>query len=959
MLQSLETQPFDPTIGFASAKRTYLRQEDGEYENREEMAARVAAGNVLLDKSNRDDFQQLKEEVKELQSQLLSGKREAILDGRIEVQYPDVAKEMVRVFDATRTGRALHAGRHLQHSDTELHNRVQELVTNCSTAALRAQVLYLLLNGSGCASLYDNDTITTDWSKQPDLYLVLEEDHDDYGNDVSGSAWRESFLTPQEASMQALQYGKEPTGSCQNPEECSCGNPPSDCVEYFKVPDSREGWAEAVQLLEDATYRRTKGKAAPEAIFLDFSDVRPYGSPIGGMQDRPASGPVPLMAGLAEVASLQDSDQDPWELAMKVDHELAAIVAVGGVRRAARLALKYWKDEGIFDFIEFKRKLRNRDSFGRSKYWSSNNSVAIDDEFRDRVAKVRKRLEDAGLSFPDFAEKGTIGYIKNRQTYKRNPGVTYLVGENGKEKEITEERYQTLKDAEGTTPGLEDATRNAPRPIEGAVYDKLTRERLARHEVDTSGLTDTDLRAANVYFASTACAFYDESGEPGFINVDRLDDNYTGLDELIHLLEENPDEAIGYDEFSLTDDAVEQTKELARAAEEKDYPFLVNPCAEINLFFLGGYCVIGSIAPANIVRNYDEVGELSTDQLAAAMEQDARMEARFLIRSNQLAAFFKGEVDRTQRIGVGFCDPHMVYLAQFGLSFHEVVDEEVYEYLTTPPEERPPKTTRHWSKKQYDAILFWQLMAETSRAVRDEADKYSDELGVNRPHTSTMVAPNGTTGKLDNLCEGAHLPSMRYYLRNTQFSSDDPLVEEYEEAGYPTKELNQYQGSTIVGFPTMPLIMRVAKNLGLEDKVVTASEASPEEHYRWVKLMETQWLQGDFSHPGNQVSYTLNFDPDEVDFADFDKAIRGGQFEVRTTSFMVERETSVDPHGIVEEITGEPVESDSPYEYLPNQQVPEEVFAAIKDRISEDKEEDVNREHLECEGGACPIVFND
>ena len=81
------------------------------------------------------------------------------------------------------------------------------------------------------------------------------------------------------------------------------------------------------------------------------------------------------------------------------------------------------------------------------------------------------------------------------------------------------------------------------------------------------------------------------------------------------------------------------------------------------------------------------------------------------------------------------------------------------------------------------------------------------------------IKPSGTISKLFALTEGAHLPSMREYIRWVQYRSDDPQVKKYKEKGYPVKELKSYKGSTAVGFPTQPLICR----LGMGDQAVNGS----------------------------------------------------------------------------------------------------------------------------------------
>ncbi len=77
-----------------------------------------------------------------------------------------------------------------------------------------------------------------------------------------------------------------------------------------------------------------------------------------------------------------------------------------------------------------------------------------------------------------------------------------------------------------------------------------------------------------------------------------------------------------------------------------------------------------------------------------------------------------------------------------------------------------------------------------------------------------------------------------------------PLVAEYRAKGYPVRELKTYSGTTIVGFPTAPLICQ----LGMGDKLVTAAEATPEEQYEYLRLLEKYWIRGvdEAGQPGSK-----------------------------------------------------------------------------------------------------------
>ena len=207
----------------------------------------------------------------------------------------------------------------------------------------------------------------------------------------------------------------------------------------------------------------------------------------------------------------------------------------------------------------------------------------------------------------------------------------------------------------------------------------------------------------------------------------------------------------------------------------------------------------------------------------------------------------------------------------------------------------------------------------------------------------TTIKPAGTTSKLFGLTEGWHLPALAWYMRWVQFRNDDPLVEQYKNNGYPTRELVQYSGTTIVGFPTEPVIA----GLGLEDKLVTAGEATPEEQYQWLKLGEKYWIQGVDEEGnltedlGNQISYTLKYVPEVVDYKHFKDMIKQHQSKVRACSVMPQADVSA-------------------YEYQPEESVSKAKYEEISRAIAHAMSEDIGREHVDCgTPGGCPIDFDE
>ena len=143
--------------------------------------------------------------------------------------------------------------------------------------------------------------------------------------------------------------------------------------EVYKVPDSRQGWVEALRrvitLFEDGG----------GYINIDVSDVRPRGAPILGFGGT-ASGPGPLVEMLVGVSDILNDkagrDLNSLDV-MEIDHQIASCVVAGNVRRSARMSIKHWNDPDIFDFISCKSD--------PNEHWSTNISVEIDALFLDRI----------------------------------------------------------------------------------------------------------------------------------------------------------------------------------------------------------------------------------------------------------------------------------------------------------------------------------------------------------------------------------------------------------------------------------------------------------------------------------------------------------------------------------------------------------------------------------------------
>lgn len=716
------------------------RKPDGTMQTWAERVREVVAGNFLLDPRR-----------------LQMGD-----DRKGAVPWHQAHTEKERTTELAVAGIMPFSGRHLQHGDDAQPDRILELFSNCSTTLFSFQLFLLLLNGSGVGRDYSAACCRVDWDQMPNLRLVLDDSHPDFrAADFGG------FLEPLRDARH--KYDSE-----------------SERVRWFTVADSREGWAKVVEVLETAAWQ---GRHRDKLFVFDFTAVRPQGSPIHGLQNRPASGPVPLMNALARAASIRGAGMKPWKQALFIDHYLAECVVWGGARRSARMAVKTWRDRDAIEFIDIKRG---------GHLWSANDSLTVDAEFWEQA---------------------------------REPRHTH---------------------------------------------------------------------ARRVFEAAVNAAYWDKTGEPGFINVDMLNANLNGADGVTGANCISGD-ASGYG--ALHPKTVEMVDNVLSHVRKLRYQFITNPCGEIVLSAWGGLCIIGDVNLSR-VRNLDD----ATDA--------ARLMARFLIRCNLMRSGYAAEVRRTNRIGVSLTGIHEFAWNMFGLTFRDMI------YY-------------HDSFMPHKAHAFWRFVDGMRLAVQESAAEFSTLVGLPAPHTATTIKPSGTISKVMDCTEGAHLPPYRYYLRWVMYLATDPDLALLRGRGYPAKDVShRYSGHWVVGFPTR---QPIAALMG-DNNVTTADEVTPEEQFRWLRLLETHWLGG----PGenNQVSYTLKYDANRVSFTDFMATVLEWQPKVRCCAVMPQSDWR---------------ESERVYGYVPEQPLTATDYADLMSHIRPVEREGYDDAALACADGACPI----
>lgn len=140
---------------------------------------------------------------------------------------------------------------------------------------------------------------------------------------------------------------------------------PEDGARTFVVPDTREGWVEALRLLMQAY--TTDGLAVPS---FDFSLVRAAGEPIKGFGGT-SSGPDPLKEMLADIKDILHAKigqtLNSTDI-VDIGNLIGRCVVAGNVRRSAEIVFGEPTDEQFALLKQDKDKLYHH-------RWASNNSI--------------------------------------------------------------------------------------------------------------------------------------------------------------------------------------------------------------------------------------------------------------------------------------------------------------------------------------------------------------------------------------------------------------------------------------------------------------------------------------------------------------------------------------------------------------------------------------------------------
>lgn len=147
-------------------------------------------------------------------------------------------------------------------------------------------------------------------------------------------------------------------------------------TELIMIPDTREGWVEALARLIDAHFLPTS--RVKHQLVFDISAIRPKDTRIKGFGGT-ASGPMPLIELLSAVNDLLNQHVGQHLSAVDctdIANLIGKTVVAGNVRRSAEIALGAPTDTDFMTMKQDQEQLYHH-------RWASNNSVIIDQQTAD------------------------------------------------------------------------------------------------------------------------------------------------------------------------------------------------------------------------------------------------------------------------------------------------------------------------------------------------------------------------------------------------------------------------------------------------------------------------------------------------------------------------------------------------------------------------------------------------
>lgn len=351
-------------LGYIVYLRTYARKrDDGNLERWDETVQRITEGNFKIEATRLEEIGKL-------------------TDSRLEQLRTEAERFYHLVFNLVMTP----PGRGLWMSGTDYAERVGDAENNCWGVSMRPQPYFSeeaprvsfapvftfdqAMKGGGVGINVQRKYVDLIPKVKNNLNLVItcSSNHTDY----------ESELQDRTVPNDGMFF-----------------------TEPFVVPDSREGWAEALGKVIDTHYDGTT------ELVVDISNIRPRGSDIKGFGGT-ASGPAPLVDMLTKVNEILNRRNGDYVTSTEwgdVVQLIGTCVVAGNVRRTALILIGDQDDQ---DFVESKNYSLEKNQEASQWRWASNNSVDIG------VDTSKETLRDMAVNIYYNGEPGYVNVELSR-----------------------------------------------------------------------------------------------------------------------------------------------------------------------------------------------------------------------------------------------------------------------------------------------------------------------------------------------------------------------------------------------------------------------------------------------------------------------------------------------------------------------------------------------------------------
>lgn len=254
---------------------------------------------------------------------------------------------------------------------------------------------------------------------------------------------------------------------------------------------------------------------------------------------------------------------------------------------------------------------------------------------------------------------------------------------------------------------------------------------------------------------------------------------------------------------------------FADTSRPYDDATLINPCGEINLCSYEP-CTLSIICPYNCRTDMSvENSPLDEDKLFRAAEFATFYASTVTLISSHWAES-NAIIAKNRRIGVDMSGVTNIY-ENYGQNFLITMARKLYHH------------------------------------VDDINKEFTEKAGVRRSIRITTIKPNGTSSLIAELNPGIHFALMKYCIRRINVSSDSPLINAFQNAGYSIEDSLYTPNTKVICIP-------LYSGNGRE-----AEQVSVFEQFGLLMSMQRHWAD-------NSISDTITFNK-ETEGSNIDNAI--------------------------------------------------------------------------------------